>query len=162
MILARELAVVLDNLPESVELLACKFEFGDRPPVTVHIGDNADKIRTRIDRQAVESNRLYPPYDIMRVICDRFKVTQKAIKGEGRYKTVVMARQVLCYLMRRHTSLTLKEIALFVYGHTDHTTALYHVRRVSGLLHVNDTQTKEHVTYIENKLSTSHPPLPTQ
>ena len=160
MILARELAKVLDNLPESVELLTCKFEFGDRPPVTVHIGDNADKIRTCIDRQAVESNRLYPQHDLMRIVCERFKLSEKEIKGRGRYKTVVRARQILCYLLRQHTSLSLNDIGLFI-GYTDHTTALYHVRRVAELLYINEAQTKEHIAYIEMSLHDLHPPLPT-
>lgn len=159
MILARELAVVLDNLPESVELLACKFEFGDRPPVTVHIGDNADKIRTCIERQAVKANRLYPLNDIMRVGCDTFGISESTLRSGFRFKTIARAKQILCYLLRQHTALSLADIGAFI-GYKDHTTALYHVQRVAELLYINDAQTKEHIAHIENTLHTLHPPLP--
>lgn len=158
--LAKELSKVLDSLPEEVELLTCKFEFGDRPPVTVHIGDNADKIRACIERKAAKANRIYPINDIVCVVCKAFGITEKEIKGKGRYKTVARARQILCYIIRKHTDLSLSDIAQFIYGHDDHTTVLYHIRRVTELLYVNDIQALEMVLYIENALTTLHPPLP--
>jgi len=161
MILAKELARVLDNLPETVQLLSCKFEFGDRPCVVVQIGDNAEKIKGRIQRQAIISKRLYKPENIVRVVCERFSIAKEDIKDKCRKRNLVRARQMLCWTLRQHTSFSYNDIAQYVYGTFDHTTAFHHVRRVDELLYIEDAHTTEHVAHIENALSTSHPTPPT-
>jgi chromosomal replication initiator protein len=57
------------------------------------------------------------------------------IRTRGRNKTVVQARYIMCYLLRKHTGMSLDDIAQYLSpAITDHTTVMHGVEFIKGQL----------------------------
>lgn len=91
------------------------------------------------------------PVAVLTIIKDHFGVD---VSVKTRKKTYARAREVASYLLKKYTLLTLKEIAEHV-GLTDHTSSLYHIRKVSGFIEI-DNDYKLMMDELENKLTTYH------
>jgi len=89
------------------------------------------------------------PVTVLTVIKDHFGVD---VNVKIRKKEFVRAREVASYLLKKYTLLTLKEIAEHV-GLNDHTSSLYHIRKVSGFIEI-DKDFKLMMDQLENKLTT--------
>ena len=73
--------------------------------------------------------------DILTSVCIHFKVDFETITKKGRNHKIVVMRMIICYLLRKHTALTLKEISEQLYpAITDHTTVIHGIRFVEGQL----------------------------
>ena len=66
-----------------------------------------------------------------------FEVSVADVKGAGRTKQLVLARQVAMYLLRKKMSLSLKEIGT-CFGNRDHTTVMHAIEKIERL-RINDT-----------------------
>jgi chromosomal replication initiation ATPase DnaA len=91
------------------------------------------------------------PVTVVTVIKDHFGVD---VNVKTRKKEYSRAREVASYLLKKYTLLSLKEIAEHV-GLTDHTSSLYHIRKVSGFIEI-DKDFKLMMDQLENKLTTYH------
>lgn len=74
-----------------------------------------------------------PPDRIIKEVSRYYNVPIKEIKGKGRTKNVVNARQVSIYLIREYTDLSLKEIGTII-GDRDHSTIIYSYNKMEELL----------------------------
>lgn len=70
-------------------------------------------------------------------ICAYYEIPMKLIKGEKRDKSIAQPRQILMYLLKKHTSMTLDEIASFL-GGRDHTTIMHGVKKIETILPTNE------------------------
>lgn len=91
------------------------------------------------------------PVTVLTIIKEHFGVD---INVKTRKKEFARAREVASYLLKKYTLLSLKEIAEYV-GLTDHTSSLYHIKKVSGFLEI-DKEFKLMMDELENKLTTYH------
>ena len=73
---------------------------------------------------------------------------QVAICGKKNRKPyMVLVRQMYHYLIKRHTSLSLKEIGDLTGGH-DHTTVMYSITTIQDLLYTKDPETMKLYNYL--------------
>ena len=91
------------------------------------------------------------PVTVLTVIKEHFGVD---VNVKTRKREWARAREVASYLLKKYTLLSLKEIAEHV-GLNDHTSSLYHIRKVSGFLEI-DKEFKLMMDQLENKLTTYH------
>jgi chromosomal replication initiation ATPase DnaA len=91
------------------------------------------------------------PITVLKVIKEHFEVD---VNVKTRKRAYARAREVASYLLKKYTLLSLKEIAEHI-GLKDHTSALYHIRKVSGFLEI-DKEFKLMMDELENKLTTYH------
>jgi hypothetical protein len=67
---------------------------------------------------------------VLAIICEKEALTSDTITSEIRFASVVEARHLFCYLMRKHTSYTTPEIGSFI--NRDHTSVLYACKSISN------------------------------
>lgn len=80
-----------------------------------------------------ESPGLYPtPELIMKEVCGYFNITADKIFGVSKVKDIALPRQIMLYLIRDMTELSLPEIGKFV--KRDHTTVLYAINKIQEQL----------------------------
>jgi chromosomal replication initiation ATPase DnaA len=91
------------------------------------------------------------PITVLTIVKEHFGVD---VNVKTRKRTYARAREVASYLLKKYTLLTLKEIAEHI-GLKDHTSALYHIRKVSGFLEI-DKEFKSMMDELENKLTNYH------
>ena len=71
--------------------------------------------------------------DIISSVCIYFECDFSTITKKDRNHQAVVRRMVICYLLRKHTALTLKEISQQLHpAITDHTTVIHGIRFVEG------------------------------
>ena len=70
---------------------------------------------------------------IIRVVGDYFNVSPYDIKGKKRTKSIVLPRQIAMYIVRSITEFSTTEIG-YEFGGRDHTTVMYSVQRVEGMI----------------------------
>jgi len=75
------------------------------------------------------------PSVIMTIIKKEFNLE---ITNKTRKRPYVHAREVAVYLLKKYTTLTLKEIGEYV-GAYDHTSIIYYITKVEGYLKVDET-----------------------
>ena len=74
---------------------------------------------------------------IVEVVAGHFAVKPSDLKSAKRTKSISFPRQVVMHMARRVTTLSLEEIGDY-FGGRDHTTVLYAVQKVDGLLAASD------------------------
>lgn len=89
------------------------------------------------------------PDMIIEEVAKCFNVEQEDIRGHGRSKSIVFARQVAMYLLRKYTKLSLVEIGKEFSG-KDHTTAMYGIQQIEK--RVGEKETSEILRDIENNI----------
>lgn len=108
-----------------IKLVAYSNHLADSGPITL---DMANKVLRDVlpdpQRPIVTNLR-----SIINVVCDYFKVDRNLIMSSNRSKNVALARQIIMYLAREYTSLSLSQIGLEV-GNRDHATVLYSHRKI--------------------------------
>ena len=106
------------------------------------IADVATKIKTYVDLMgaAVDmdvASRLLAdtlqavktPMAMVRDMCEKLGVSYDAVCGNGRSRSLVLARQTMMAVLKEATSLSLAEIGNFV-GGRDHATVLYGIKQI--------------------------------
>lgn len=69
----------------------------------------------------------------LQVVCDKCRVSLVELNGKCRVRRIVEARQVLCYVLKQKTNMTLKEIGGCV-GGRDHTTVIHSIATARDLM----------------------------
>lgn len=69
---------------------------------------------------------------ILDAVCEFYNLPIKTIKGEKRDRPIALPRQILMYLLKQNTQMTLIEIADFL-GGRDHTTVMHGIRKIEAL-----------------------------
>ncbi len=87
---------------------------------------------------------------ILDALCSYYTVPMKLIKGPHRDRPIARPRQILMYLLKKHTAMTLDEIAAYL-GGRDHTTIMHGIKNIESLL-ITSPQTKADVDKIEQNL----------
>lgn len=96
------------------------------------------------------STRPVTPTDIMQSTAAAFGFSHDELVSPGRKAPLARARQIAMYLVREHSSLSLPKIGA-LFGGRDHTTVLYAIEKVKGLLKT-DHETFEQVTALSQDL----------
>ena len=73
------------------------------------------------------------PSAMVREMCDKLAVSYDAVCGNGRSRSLVLARQIMMVVLKNVTGLSLNEIGNFV-GGRDHATVLYAIRQIDKQL----------------------------
>lgn len=87
---------------------------------------------------------------ILDAVCEFYNLPIKTIKGEKRDRPIAFPRQILMYLLKQNTQMTLIEIADFI-GGRDHTTVMHGIRKIEAL-EKTDPRTKDDLSSLANKL----------
>lgn len=69
------------------------------------------------------------PNVMVREMCEKLAVSYDAVCGNGRSRSLVLARQIMMVVLKNVTGLSLSEIGNFV-GGRDHATVLYAIRQI--------------------------------
>jgi len=89
---------------------------------------------------------------IIKVITEYYGMELETICAKVRTTRIVQARYVLCYMLRKHTDMSLVDVAKFLSpGITDHTTVMHGIRYVKeqlGAKHENSIKIVMNEIYI--------------
>lgn len=88
---------------------------------------------------------------ILDAVCEFYNLPIKIIKGEKRDRPIALPRQILMYLLKQNTSMTLIEIADFL-GGRDHTTIMHGIRKIEAL-EKSDPRTREELSSLLSKIA---------
>ena len=79
---------------------------------------------------------------ISKAITDYYGMELDAIRAKIRTNRVVQARYVMCYMLRKHTDMSLVDVAQYLSpAITDHTTVMHGIAYVKGQLSLNHDNT---------------------
>lgn len=113
--------------------------------------------RNELNRRAMLSSMTAPVerreptmMDIIREVCIQFTVTKTALSSARRDAKIVLPRQIVCYLAKEVTRLSLPAIGRQL-GGRDHTTILHAHRKIEGLM-LKDRYVIKHVGEIQDRL----------
>ena len=88
-----------------------------------------------IREKVINLKRIVSVAAITKSVTEYYNMDIAILRTKGRNRTLVQARYVLCYLLRKHTSMSLIEIAQYLApGITDHTTVIHGVESIKGQL----------------------------
>ncbi len=82
-------------------------------------------------------------------MCDFFGQPLDRIRGKARYRSVVMPRQIIMFLLRRYTKLSYKDIGRLY--NRDHTTAIHSMATVLNHMEMEPEFRKE-IVYLEAQI----------
>ena len=89
---------------------------------------------------------------ITKAVTEYYGMDMAVLRTKGRKKTKVQARYILCYLLRKHTAMSLDEVAEYLSpAITDHTTVIHGVNEIKdqlSLKHDNLVKTIMNEIYI--------------
>ncbi len=97
-----------------------------------------------------KKTRRLKPQDVINIICERFGVSQKEIKGQKRTSSIVLPRQVAMYILRTELNLSLIEVANII-RRKDHTTVIHAVDKIENMISSN-TELKHQINEIRDNL----------
>jgi len=101
-----------------------------------------------IIESVVERGVIVEPYAIVNIVKDKLGVN---VLVKSRKKEIVEARQIIIYLLRKYTGLSLKNITEYVYL-TDHATVIHHLNVFEGFLE-HDERLQSLMQYFEEKIT---------
>lgn len=100
-----------------------------------------------------DSNIKITPERIVSVVCEHLGISENDIKSKKRSQDIATARQVIMYLLRKYTLLSLKSVGDIV-GGRDHTTVMNGCKRVEENIN-KDESFKINIDTIIKKLNAS-------
>lgn len=114
--------------------------------IHVHIQDWHEKPE-KSDKQKAD--------EITQLVCDTFFLTETEIKSKIRKHRIVTARQILMYLVRRFTKLSLKEIGVYCTPLDggiayDHTSVMHSYEKVMNYMEYDEIY-KQDIDKLINK-----------
>lgn len=89
------------------------------------------------------------PDKIIEIVCDHFKLAVKEVQSRSRVREFVYARNIIFYLLRKHTKMSLKSSGE-LFGR-DHTTVIHGIETLNNLMYT-DTDVRSEVELIEEKV----------
>lgn len=93
-------------------------------------------------------NRQHPAY-IEQVVCTYLEVHPKTLGGVKRTRDIVFARQVIMFLIRRYSTLSLMNIGKRY--NKDHTTVIHSLRTINNLMDT-DPVVRSKVRHLESEI----------
>ncbi len=97
-----------------------------------------------------EKSAFLPSADvIIEEVCKYYNIDDNALRGQGRTKDIVLARQIAMYLIRNILNISLKEVGREFQGR-DHTTVMHSIERVEYLI-----KTKAEIAEVIKDLNTN-------
>lgn len=97
-----------------------------------------DLARQALEEHLRQTGRIVTASDIEHGVGTYFGVTPADLHTSRKSRTIALARNIAMFLARKHTDLSLPEIAR-VMGNKNHTTVLLACRRINGLITADDT-----------------------
>jgi len=94
-------------------------------------------------------SQVRPPNVIETLVCNYFNENIEDIRKKHRHRNFVVCRQIIMFLMRRHTQTSLKEIGQRF--NRDHTTVIHSVVAVCNLIDTDENY-KNQIAYLESQL----------
>lgn len=105
-----------------------------------------------LKEKVINLKRIVSVAAITKAVTQYYNIPMEDLRTRDRYKILVQARYVLCYLLRKHTAMSLVEIAQhFSPAIKDHTTVMHGVAYIKGQLslkHDNEIKTVLNEIYI--------------
>ena len=116
-----------------------------RTPVTIDVAATAlaDLLDTSRRKRITHE-------DIFREVAQHYGIDQRAIKGRGRSRNVVLPRQVAMFLLREETDASLVEIGALI-GGRDHTTIMHGYQKIAEEV-TTDTRLRHDITTLRQRL----------
>jgi len=97
-------------------------------------GETTEEVlSSALDDKEEGGGNLFHPDDIIKNVCDFYRIKPTQIRGSRRDSSLVKARQVAMYLLKKELGLTFVEIGNLL-GGRDHTTIMYGVDKIELLL----------------------------
>ncbi len=132
------------ELEGSLLRLAVRAELLDRP-IDIQLA------RESLRLVAVPTGNVKTVEDIQQAVCEYFNVRLAQLKSHGRQRSIAKPRMIAMYLCRQRLGTSYTELGLR-FGGKDHTTIINAVRKIDGLLQVNDASICAVIEAIERKL----------
>jgi len=124
--------------------LAVKAELGERP---IDLEFAKEALRGVLPKSETATT----VEDIQRAVCDYFSIRLADLKSHRRHRAVSFPRMVAMYLCRQRLGTSFPELG-DRFGGKDHTTVMSAVRKIDGLVKLEDTSVINAVEAIERKL----------
>lgn len=86
---------------------------------------------------------------ILAIICDEMQLDPERVRSKERYRPLVTARHIFCYLAKKYLTITYKAIGLYL--NRDHTTAINSIQMVENGLYTKDVLFRD-VVLIDEKI----------
>ncbi len=105
-----------------------------------------------IKEKVINLKRIVSVGAITKAVTEYYGMDISYLRIKGRNRTVVQARYIMCYLLRKHTAMSLIDIAKCLSpGINDHTTVIHGVKEIKdqlSLKHDNPVKTILNEIYI--------------
>lgn len=141
--LARKIASNIRELEGALNRLFATGDLVGREVTEDFARDNLADILRASDRKVTMD-------EILRKVCDYYKIRQVDIISQNRQRAIARPRQMAMFLCKRLTTRSLPEIGK-KFGGRDHTTILYGVRKIEELMQV-DSQIAEDAELLRRML----------
>ena len=82
-----------------------------------------------------------PNYEL--IVCFSLGITLEQLRSKSRKEEIIAGRKIAFAYVRKHTKLTLQQIATRFEGEIDHATVLHAVRSHNNLIYVGDVKHTE-------------------
>jgi len=89
---------------------------------------------------------------IISAVCNYYQIPYSTLIKKCRDRDLIKARHTLCYLLRKHTALSLTQVAKLF--NQDHTSVMHAIDKITGFLDIKDAEVMEAVHFLEEKIST--------
>jgi len=141
--LARKIASNIRELEGALNRLYATGDLVGREVTEDFARDNLADILRASDRKVTMD-------EILKKVCDYYKIRQVDILSQNRQRAIARPRQMAMYLCKRLTTRSLPEIGK-KFGGRDHTTILYGVRKIEELMQI-DSQIAEDAELLRRML----------
>ncbi|OGH10247.1 MAG: chromosomal replication initiator protein DnaA [Candidatus Levybacteria bacterium RBG_16_35_6] len=106
--------------------------------IITEVKNNGQEISEEIIEKIINENgevnvKMFRPDEIIKNVCDFYRIKTTQIKGAKRNASLVRARQVAMFLLKKEVGLTFSEIGNLL-GGRDHTTIMHGVEKIEGLM----------------------------
>lgn len=98
-----------------------------------------------------ENGRNVTPENIISTVCEHYNVREADVESRKRSSEFVLPRQVIMYVLRENTDLTLERIGKYL-GNKDHTTVMHGADKIKDDIKTNE-ELRSNISFIMKKLN---------
>lgn len=98
-----------------------------------------------------ENGRNVTPENIISTVCEHYNVREADVESRKRSSEFVLPRQVIMYVLRENTDLTLERIGKYL-GNKDHTTVMHGADKIKDEIKTNE-ELRSNISFIMKKLN---------
>jgi chromosomal replication initiator protein len=95
------------------------------------------------------NHKTFTSDDVIQAVSNHFNVSPEHIKSKQRRKSYLIPRQIIMFLLREETSMSLSEIGKIL-GNRDHSTVLHGYDKMSSLINIDNNLKQEILTIKDN------------